>query len=134
MSRLVVVPVTRDEPTRLLGDVEQDGGRLRDHEAVVVDDRHLMERAKPSVGVTVEIAGGLVERVKAVLEPHFFERGISVNVRARLARMLNRPKSCRWSKKRSAMSIGPALVRRQCRNGSLPLSGGFHTTRRRKNG
>jgi hypothetical protein len=79
-DRGAALHVTWDEPVGLLGDVEQDGRRLGDDEAVVVDDRDLMERADSNVGLAVELAGCLVQRVEAVAEPHLFERPLHAEI------------------------------------------------------
>ena len=72
--------VARDQLAGLLGQVEHHRGRLGHHEAVVVDDRHLVEGADPAVGVAVELAAGVVERVDSIRQPGLLERPLRPEV------------------------------------------------------
>jgi hypothetical protein len=65
--------VAGDQLAGLLGQVERDRRRLGDDEAVVVDDRRLAKRADPAVGIAVELAVGVVERVDAIRQPGLLE-------------------------------------------------------------
>jgi hypothetical protein len=72
--------VARDQLAGLLGQVQNDRSRLGHHEAVVIDDRRLAERADPTVGVAVELAAGVVEGVDAIRQPRLFERPLRPEV------------------------------------------------------
>ena len=72
--------VRRNEPARLLGEVESDRGRLGDDEAIVVDDRHLPKWTDPAVRFTVELAAGVVERVHSVGQAGLLERPLRPEV------------------------------------------------------
>jgi hypothetical protein len=72
--------VAGDQLAGLLGQVERDGRRFGHHETVVVDHRRLAEGADPAVGVAVELAAGVVERVDAVGQAGLLERPLHPEV------------------------------------------------------
>ena len=64
----------------LLGQVEHHGGRFGNGEAVVVDDWHLAEGADPPVGVAVELAAGVIERMDPIRQADLLERPLRAQV------------------------------------------------------
>ena len=72
--------VAGDQLAGLLGKVERYRGRLGHHEAIVVDDRRLVERADPAVSLAVQFAARVVERVDAIRQAGLFERPLRPQV------------------------------------------------------
>ena len=72
--------VGRDQLAGLSGQVERDGGRFGHHEATIVDERRLVEGADAAVGLAIELAPGVVERVDAVRQADFLERPLRPEV------------------------------------------------------
>ena len=71
--------IARDQLS-VLGQIEHHSGRLSDPEAVVVDDRHLVKRADSTVGVILELAAGVVQRVDSVRQANLLERPLRPEV------------------------------------------------------
>jgi hypothetical protein len=76
--------VARDQLAGLLGQVEHHLDRLGHHEAVVVDDRRLVEGTAPAEGVAAELAARVVERVDPIRQPGLLERPLRPEI-SRLA-------------------------------------------------
>ena len=111
--------VARDQFPRLFREINQNGGRLRQHHTLIIDNWDLLERADPAVRVSVQV-------MRRMIHSHEFERDLY---------FLKRPKNPEIAGVAPGYRVDPLkTVELQHGHASIELNGMLPACRRRVEG